>query len=639
MRGTEIMRWVGGWVVVASIGVGLPPGLADQPPLIPREVLFGNPDKTHPLISPDGQRLAYLAPDEGIMNLWVRTIGKDDANVITQDRNRGIRWYSWTPNGQQLLYVQDKNGDENWHVLVVDLATEQVRDLTPFEGVQARVIAMEPAFPHEILVAVNNRDPAAHDVHKLDLRTGTMTLVVRNDEGFANWVADHELNVRGALRVGDNGGSALWVRDDSESAWRELKRWAAIDVLNSGPFGFTPDNAGLYILSSDASNAAELRRLDLATGAETVLASDPQYDVSHLLVHPTTGGIQAVGFTKERTEWHFLDPAVEEDFTALGQVRRGEVLVVNRDDADKTWLVAFNADDAPTAYYAYDRTSREARHLFSDRKMLERVRLARMEPIRFRARDGLTLHGYLTLPPGVEPRNLPLVLLVHGGPWKRDFWGFDSEVQWLANRGYAVLQVNFRGSTGYGKEYVNAGNREWGGKMQDDLIDGVQWVINRGLADPKRVAIFGDSYGGYAALMGLALTPDLFACGVDIVGPTNLITFMQTIPPYWKPVESVLFDRVGHPERDAAFLRGRSPLFHVDKIDRPLLIAQGANDPRIKTSESVQMVEALRAAGKEVEYYEYPDEGHGFARTENRLDFYAKTERFLATHLGGRAQP
>jgi len=309
------------------------------------------------------------------------------------------------------------------------------------------------------------------------------------------------------------------------------------------------------------------------------------------------------------------------------------------DHEDKTWLVAYNADDAPTAFYAYDRSLREATFLFTDRRMLDRVRLARMEPIRFRARDGLTIHGYLTLPAGVEPRNLPMVLLVHGGPWKRDYWGYHGEVQWLANRGYAVLQVNFRGSTGYGKSYLNAGNREWGGKMQDDLIDGVQWVVSRGIADPKRVAIYGNSYGGYAALMGLVQTPDVFACAVDIVGPTNLITFIKRMPPYWKPIESVLWDRVGHPEQDAEFLRARSPLFNVEKITKPLLIAQGANDPRNYTAESVQLVEALRAAGKEVEYHEYADEGHGLTKPENLLDFSAKTERFLAKHIGGRAQP
>jgi dipeptidyl aminopeptidase/acylaminoacyl peptidase len=612
---------------------------AQLPPLIPRDVLFGNPDKAVPRISPDGKRLAYLAPDEGVLNVWVRTIGERDDRAVTKDRNRGIQAYFWAPNNEHILYVRDKDGDENWHVFAVDLASRDERDLTPLEGIQARIVAVDPKFPDEILVAINSRDPQLHDVFRLNIRSGDRQLIATNDQGFVAWQADHDFRVRSALKFGESGGSLLLVRNDTDSEWRTLTGWAPVDALTSGPIGFTPDNQGMYIISSSGSNASELRVLDLDSGAERTLASDPRYDVSDLLIHPTRHTIQAVAFNRERTEWSVIDADLESDFAAIRMIHRGDFDVIGRDYGDKTWLIGFTADDGPVAYYAYDRESKKHEFLFTNRKALENVRLARMEPIRFEARDGLTIQGYLTLPCGVEPRNLPMVVNVHGGPWYRDTWGFNNEVQWLANRGYAVLQINFRGSTGYGKEFVNAGNREWGGKMHEDLLDGVHWVVKRGIADPKRIAIYGGSYGGYAALVGLTFTPNVFASGVAIVGPSNLITFMQTTPPYWKPIESVLWDRVGHPEKDAEFLKSRSPLFHVDRITKPLLIAQGANDPRVKRSESLQIVEAMKKAGKEVEYVEYSDEGHGFARPENRLDFYARAERFLAAHIGGRYEP
>jgi dipeptidyl aminopeptidase/acylaminoacyl peptidase len=378
--------------------------------------------------------------------------------------------------------------------------------------------------------------------------------------------------------------------------------------------------------------------MELATGKEKTLASDDAADVADALIHPTKHTVQAVAFTKERTNWKVLDPSIAEDFAAIGKIRNGDFHLINRDHADQTWLLSFETDDGPVYYYAYNRSTKKGEVLFTNRKALEGLTLAKMKPIRFKARDGLTVHGYLAAPPGVEARNLPMVLNVHGGPWSRDTWGYDGEVQWLANRGYAVLQVNFRGSTGYGKKFLNAADREWGGKMHDDLVDGVQWAVKEGVADPQRVAIFGGSYGGYATLVGLTFTPDLFACGVDIVGPSNLITFQENIPPYWKPLEPILWGRVGNPTKDAEFLKSRSPLFKVDQINKPLLIAQGANDPRVKKSESLQMVEALKKAGKVVEYVEYADEGHGFARPENRLDFYGKAEKFLAQHLGGRSQ-
>ncbi|MFH0980384.1 MAG: S9 family peptidase [Planctomycetota bacterium] len=629
-------------VLCAALSAGFWPSVgvrAELPPLIPRAVLFGNPDKANPQVSPDGTRLAYIAPDEGVLNVWVRTLGKNDDRVVTQDRKRGIRFFFWAYNNAQILYTQDKGGDENWHVYAVDLKTNEERDLTPLEGVRAEVLAVDPKFPSEILVGINNRNPELHDVYRVKLADGTRTLEAENTEGFTGWVPDHDFKVRAAVKSDAQGGSLLMARDNPDSAWRTVVSWGIEDSLTSDPLGFTPDGRGLYVLSSKGNNTGQLRELDLATGKEKVLASDDQADVADVFAHPVKHTIQAVSFNTERVHWKVLDPAIEADFAAIAKIRDGDFEVINRDQGDQTWLVSFSTDDGPIYYYAFDRKTKNGTLLFSNRKALEDLALAKMEPVSFKARDGLTLHGYLTTPPGIEPKNLPMVLLVHGGPWARDEWGFSPYVQWAANRGYAVLQVNFRGSTGYGKEFVNAANREWGGKMQNDLVDAVQWAVARGTADPKRVAIFGGSYGGYATLVGMTFTPDLFRCGVDIVGPSNLITFMNTIPPYWKPWESTWWVRIGHPEKDAEFLKSRSPLFKIDQIKNPLLIAQGANDPRVKASESRQMVEALKKAGRTVEYVEYPDEGHGFARPENRMDFFAKAEKFLADHLGGRYEP
>ncbi len=609
---------------------------AELPPLIPRQDLFGNPDKASPRISPDGKRLAYLAPDEGVLNVWIRTLGRSDDRAVTRDRGRGIRRYFWAHNNEQILYLQDKQGAEDWHLYAVLLATGDVKDLTPFPGVQARFVADEQSLPDELLVALNKRDPSFHDVYRVDLRTGQRTLEAKNELGLVEWLADHYLNVRAGIWLTSSGGMELMTRDDRASAWRTFRSWDPEDVLTSGPIAFTADGGGLYVISSAGSDTGELRRIDLATGEEKTLASDPQADVAGWLIHPTKYTVQAVSFRKEKVHWKLLDKSIKKDLAAIKRLQRGDFRVVNRDHADRVWLIAFTADDGPVSYYVYERETRHAERLFTSRSALEDLRLARMRPISFHARDGLLIHGYLTTPRGVRARNLPMVLLVRSRPWGRDKWGYNGVVQWLANRGYAVLQVNFRGSTGYGKRFLNAADREWGGRMHTDLIDGVRFAVRKRVADPARVAIFGSLYGGYATLVGLAFAPEVFRCGVDISGPTNLITWMETTPPYWKPIEPLLWARVGHPVKDAEFLRSRSPVFHVDKITSPLLIAQGANDPRVKPSESLQIVEALRKAGRDVEYVEYPDEGHGFARPENRLDFYAKAEKFLAKHVGGR---
>ena len=611
-------------------------------PLIPRTVLFGNPERTQPRISPDGQRLTYIAPLDGVLNVWVGPVGHDAGDgafePVTRDTDRGIRLYFWAEDGRNLVYLQDKGGNEDWQLYAVDPATKVTRDLTPFENVQARPLEKNKHFPDELLVELNRRDPQLHDVHRLNLATGELELVAENPGNVAGWVADVDMQVRGALSAYPDGGFGLSVRKTAEDDWHELLRWGPEDGLNSGPVGFSEDGARMFLKDSREANASRLVRLDLLTEELDILAEDPDYDVSDVLVHPDTREVQAAAFTRARTEWMVLDKAIREDFAAIAKLHPGDFAVVSRDRADENWLVAFSADDGPGSYYAYDRDEKLGTHLFDDRPELKEYTLAPMEPVSFEARDGLKIYGYLTVPPALGRENLPMVLNVHGGPWARDLWGYDPEAQWLANRGYACLQVNYRGSTGYGKRLLNAGNREWGAKMHDDLVAAVGWAVEEGIADPERVAIYGGSYGGYAALVGATFTPDLFRCAVDIVGPSNLITLIKSIPPYWKPLIAVFHERVGNPETEKEFLESRSPLLRVDQIKIPLLIAQGANDPRVKQAEAEQIVAAMEEKGIEHEYLLFPDEGHGFAKPENRLKFYAAAERFLAKHLGGRSQ-
>jgi dipeptidyl aminopeptidase/acylaminoacyl peptidase len=582
--------------------------------------------------------LAYLAPDErGVMNVWVRTLGQNDDRVVTADTKRGIRAYDWQQDSEHLLYGQDFRGDENYHVYQTDLKIKNTRDLTPFQGVQARRPITDPNFPDEILVPLNIRDRRFHDMYRINLKNGSVELDTENPGDGSGFRVDNKFQVRAARVTLPGGGTEIRVRDDAKSPWRCFRKWGPED---SGVIrGFTPDNTGVYLASSVDANAARLLEVDLATGKSKVVAEDKQYDVGWSLTHPRTHKLEAVTFVRQRIEWTVVDKSLQADFDALERIRDGDFSIDSRDLADDTWIVRYVVDNAPVSTYAYNRASKKATFLFSDRPALEKYKLAEMQPISFQARDGMTLYGYLTLPVGLERTNLPMVLLVHGGPWFRDVWGLNDEVQWLANRGYAVLQINFRGSEGYGKDYLNAGDREWGGKMQTDLIDGKNWAVKEGYADPRKVCIMGWSYGGYATLVGLTFTPDEFVCGVDGVGISNLVTFLREIPPYWGDLTAVYERVVGNVETEQEFLKSRSPLFKADQIKVPLLIGHGANDPRVKQAESNQIVESMRKNGKPVEYIVFPDEGHGFARPENRLKFYAAAEAFLAKYLGGRAEP
>ncbi len=617
-------------------------------PIIPRKVLFGNPDRIQARLSPDGSHIAFLAPLNGVLNVWVAPIENPEAaKPVTRDTKRGIRFYFWAYTNRHILYIQDKDGDENWRIYSVDLSTHSTKDLTPFEGVQAEIYKVSYKLPTEILIGLNNRDSRMHDVYRLNIETGERALVVENTEGLMGFVSDDLYHLRLAMRFTPEGGTEM-LRRTPEGAWQLFVKIAQEDSLTTGPRTLDKTGTVVYMIDSRGRDTAALVAINLETGEQKLLFEDPRADVSDVLIHPTEKTVQAVAATYERKHWTVLDHSIAEDLAYLQTVADGELEVVSRTLDDTQWVVAYVMDNGPVRYYLYERRKKQARFLFTDRKALEGLPLARMHPVMLTSRDGLTLVSYLTLPVWADPDGdgrptepLPMVLLVHGGPWARDSWGYDPFHQWLANRGYAVLSVNFRGSTGFGKKFVNAGDKEWGGKMHDDLVDAVQWAIAEKIADPKRIAIMGGSYGGYATLVGLTFTPELFACGVDIVGPSNLVTFINSIPPYWVPMITLLTSRVGdhRTEEGRQFLLSRSPLSYVERICKPLLIGQGANDPRVKQAESDQIVQAMRAKNIPVTYVLFPDEGHGFARPENRIAFFAVAEAFLARHLGGRCEP
>jgi dipeptidyl aminopeptidase/acylaminoacyl peptidase len=625
-------------------------------PLISRDVLFGNPDRAQGRVSPDGNRVSFIAPVAGVLNVHVAPA--DDisaAKPVTSDTHRGIRQHFWAYDSRHILYVQDKDGDENWRVYSVDLDTGETADLTPLDNVQARIVSVSQNHPDTIIVGLNHREPHQfHDLYRVNINTAERTLVYENN-AYAGFEVDEDYNIRFAVTFNPDGSLAVLKAQQRGDALDFQPFWEIPqeDTLTTSTIGFDASGQILYYTDSRGRNTAALFAMDMATGESRLLAEHPRADAGGVLAHPQTGRVQAIAFNYDRVKWQLLDKSLEPDFTFLRSIADGDITVTSRTLDDSRWTVAFLLDNGPARTYLYDRPvngrgERNALFLFSNRKDLEGLPLARMHPVIIKSRDGLDLVSYLSLPPwtdtdndGRPDRPLPLILNVHGGPWARDAWGFNSEHQWLANRGYAVLSVNYRGSTGFGKDFINAANFEWAGKMHDDLIDAVDWAIHNKIADESKVAIMGGSYGGYATLVGLTFTPDRFAAGIDIVGPSDLMTLLQSIPPYWKPIMTQFTTRVGDPatEEGRALLQDRSPIHRVDQIKRPLLIGQGANDPRVKQAESDQIVSAMQNKNIPVTYVLYPDEGHGFARPENRMSFYAVAEAFLKQHLGGRHQP
>jgi dipeptidyl aminopeptidase/acylaminoacyl peptidase len=618
---------------------------ATPPPLLARDLLFGNPQRANGQLSPDGRWVGYVAPREGVMNVYVAASGEPTSGrPVTNDRLRGIRGYNFAFTGNHVLYGQDVGGDENFQVFAVDLTTNTEQALTP-KGSRAAVAALSPLHPQEVIVSVNDRDAQFFDLVRINLLTGEQSRIFENNE-FANLYVDRDFKLRYAAKQTEDGGQELYVRDGD--GWRSWSKIPQADALTTSIVGFTADGNTLYMVDSRDRDTAALVAIDASAGERRIVHEDARADVSNAIVHPATGVVQAAAVNYLRTEWTVVDPAIAGDLEKLEAIGEGDINVGSRTLADDQWVVVLTSSTNAPRVFLYDRAAGTTRHWFDVRPELEGAVTAPMHSAEIASRDGLTLPSYYTLPPGTDPDGdgkpaapLPTVLLVHGGPWGRDGYGFNGMHQWLANRGYAVLAVNFRGSTGFGKAFTNAGDFEWGRKMHDDLIDGVDWAVKEGIAQADKVAIMGGSYGGYATLAGVTMTPDEFACGVDIVGPSNLVTLLSTIPPYWGPIRTMFTSRVGDEttEEGRALLTERSPLTYADQIRRPLLIGQGANDPRVKQAESDQIVQAMQAKSIPVTYVLYPDEGHGFARPENNLSFNAATEEFLASCLGGRVEP
>lgn len=616
--------------------------------LISRDVLFGNPERSGVQVSPDGKYLSWRAPLDGVMNIWVAPIDKlDQAKAVTNDTKRGIPGYFWSHQPNTIVYVRDAGGDENFHVFSTNIKTKQAKDLTPYEKTRGQIIGVSDKHPESIMIGMNDRDETWHDLYRVDLKTGKRTLVEKNEDKLAGYALDSNYVVKQATRARADGGTDVLTKKDGK--WVTADSIPFEDSLTTSYAGFNADGSKQYLVDSRGRNTSALYAIDTKSGKKTLIHEDARADVGGSMMHPTKKEVQAVAVNYLKNEWTVLDDSIAGDLKLLkAKLGDGEVSVVDRTQKDDIWIVAYGSPTVPYAYYRYDRPEKKLAKLFDVRPDLNGQPLVPQHPVVIKSRDGLDLVSYLSLPKGADKNNdgkadfaVPMVLLVHGGPWARDSYGYSSYDQWLTNRGYAVLAVNYRGSTGFGKEFISASNGEWAGKMHDDLIDAVNWAVKEGVTEKDKVAIMGGSYGGYATLVGLTFTPDTFACGVDIVGPSNLNTLLSTIPPYWASFFEQFARRVGDPRTPEGkkLLEERSPLNFVDKIKKPLLIGQGANDPRVKQAEADQIVEAMNKKGIPVTYALFPDEGHGFRRPENSKAFNAINEAFLSECLGGRSQP
>lgn len=606
------------------------------PPLVPLKDFFRNPVKTSYSLSPNGEYLAFMQPWETRLNIFVEKIGTGQATRVTSAKARDIAGYAWKGDNR-IVYVQDTGGDENFRLYAVSIDGSNPKDLTPFEKVRAQIIDRLEQNPNEILVSLNKREPRVFDVYRINVNTGEMQMIAENPGNYTGWATDWDGKLRIAVTT-DGVNSTLMFRNNETDKFAPLVTTSFKETIS--PLLFTADNRQLYVATNIGRDKTAIVKYDPETKKELEkIYEHPEVDVNNLLSSRKRRAITGVSFTTDKTQYYFIDKQRADLQKDLERRLPGyEVRVAGFNDDEDKCLVRTFTDRSRGAYYFYDLKSKDFRKLADVSPWLNDQDMAPMKPIKYQSRDGLTIHGYLTLPKGVPARNLPVVVNPHGGPWYRDQWGYNPEVQFLANRGYAVLQVNFRGSVGYGRKFWEASFKQWGKAMQDDITDGVQWLIKQGIADPKRIGIYGGSYGGYATLAGLVFTPDLYAAGVDYVGVSNLFTFMKSIPPYWKPYLEMIYEMVGHPEKEKDLLTAASPVFHSDKIKVPLLIAQGANDPRVNKAESDQMVEALKKRGIEVPYIVKANEGHGFANEENRFDFYRAMEEFLGKHLGGRVE-
>lgn len=606
-------------------------------PIIPLEDFFKNPEKTGYQISPDGLYYSYLSPWEARKNIFVENIETHEVKRISSQTDRDIAGYFWA-NNEQLVYMRDDGGDENWYLVVTDINTGEERALTKEKGVRTQIIDDLEDIPNEMIIGLNKRNPQVFDAYRLDLTTGKMTMIAENPGNITGWMTDHDGKLRVAITT-DGTNTSLLYRETEKAPFKTVITTNFKESI--APEFFTFDNKNIYATSNIGRDKAAAIVFDVNTGKEIEqLYVNEHNDVNGLSYSRKDKKLLSVSYTDWKSQRHFFDEETKAMFERLQkEFADHEIAITSRTKAEDKFIVRTYSDKALGDYYLYDKTADVITHLANVSPWIDATQMASMKPVEYKSRDGLTIHGYLTLPKGLEEaKNIPVVLNVHGGPWARDVWGFDPEVQFLANRGYAVLQMNFRGSTSYGRQFWEASFDQWGLKMQEDVADGAQWLIDQGIADPKRIAIYGGSYGGYATLMGLVKDPQLYACGVDYVGVSSLFTFMNSIPPYWKPYLDMMHEMVGDPTNpeDSARMISTSPVLNADKIVAPLFVAQGANDPRVVKSESDQMVEAMKARGVTVEYMVKDNEGHGFHNEENRFDFYRAMEGFLAQHIGGR---
>jgi len=599
---------------------------------IPLRDFFKNPVSRGYLISPDGQTISFLKPWESRLNIFVRPVAGGAEKRLTSEKDRDIQTYTWKGNGA-LLYAQDDKGDENFHLKRVDLKSGNVKDMTPFPKVRAELIDdLEDVSETDVIITMNQRNPEVFDAHRLNVVTGELKMAAENPGKVTSWVTDHEGRIRAAI-TNDGVNTSLLTRADESAPFNAVVTTSFRESIS--PKFFTFDNKALYASSNIGRDKSAIVTIALEDGKETsLLFEHPEVDVESLGYSKKRKVLTQAGFVTWKSERKFFDAETEELHKTLEAKLPGfEVDISDSDKAEEKFIVVSSNDRTPGSRYLFDRKSGELTKLVEVTPWLKAEQLAPMKPIEFTSRDGLTIHGYLTLPLGREGKNLPVVVNPHGGPWARDVWGYSPEVQFLANRGYGVLQLNFRGSTGYGRKFWEASFKQWGKSMQDDITDGVQWLIKEGIADPKKVAIYGGSYGGYATLAGVTFTPDLYAAAVDYVGVSNLFTFMKTIPPYWKPLLDMFHEMVGDEEKDKDLFEATSPAMHADKIKTPLFVAQGAKDPRVNKAESDQIVDGLRKRGVAVEYMVKENEGHGFHNEENKFVFYEAMEKFLAKHL------
>lgn len=637
-------------------------------PLIPREDLFSEPERENPSLSPDGTRLAWLERmPSGAMAARVVTIGKRDTATFL-DEAEGAPFVQWAGDGRTLLFQRQREGDENWHLWALDTKTRQVHDLTPFDGVRADEYFTDPRHPHEVLVGLNRRDPRVFDLWRVDLRTRAARFDTRNPGDVTTWAVDHDFQVRAAVALDPKtSDTILLYRQRGDTTWRQHQRWpfalAGMD-RDRRILGFRRDGNAIYVQNGIGSNTSRILETELGKFREReVMPADPRADLWNqdgftgsetycaVLLHPRTGEPQAAASYYLKPEWVALDPALAPDLRMLATRHGGAFDVMSRDTLDRRWIVRWERDTASGIYELYDRSTGKLTPLFESNPALGRLPLAPMQGVIATARDGRSIPCYLTLPAGQPPldpraqrglpsRNLPMIVMPHGGPWSRDGWGYKADVQWLANRGYAVLQPQFRGSTGFGLEWLNGGDLQFGdGRVLTDILDATQWAVQHGVADSTRLAIMGGSFGGYATLCALAFAPDRFRCGVDLVGPSDLGHLISTFPPYWEARRRRWLNRMGDVLADSALNRRISPLYHADSMRAPLLVGHGVNDPRVKLEASERIVATLRERGRDVTFVVYSDEGHGFARPENMQDFSARVEEFFAKHLGGRAIP